>query len=40
MSASDYEYGFGIDIGSSWTDKDQDGETRFDIDEEKFGGHL
>ncbi len=40
MSASDYEYGYGMDIDSSWTDKDQDGETRFDIDEEKFGGHL
>lgn len=40
MSVSEYEYGFGMGIGADWTDKDQEGETRFDIDEENFGGHL
>tara|TARA_R100001460_G_C3529046_1_gene173323 strand:+ start:314 stop:580 length:267 start_codon:yes stop_codon:yes gene_type:complete len=40
ISVSEYEYGFGMGIGAYWTDKDQEVETRFDIDEENFGGHL
>lgn len=40
MSVSDYEYGFGMGIGADWTDENFPSETRYDIDEEKFGGHL
>jgi len=40
ISVSEYEYGFGMGIGAYWTDKDEEVETRFDIDEENFGGHL
>tara|TARA_R100001480_G_scaffold32100_5_gene43435 strand:+ start:470 stop:736 length:267 start_codon:yes stop_codon:yes gene_type:complete len=40
ISVSEYEYGFGMGIGAYWTDKDQEVETRFDIDQKNFGGHL
>ena len=40
MSVSEYEYGFGMGIGADWTDEDQEVETRYDIESEKFGGHL
>ena len=40
MSACTYEYGFGMGIGADWTDQDQEVETRYDIESEKYGGHL
>ena len=40
ISVSEYEYGFGIGIGEDWTDYNQPSETRFDVDEKKYGGHL
>tara|TARA_R100000951_G_C2518907_1_gene142758 strand:+ start:266 stop:532 length:267 start_codon:yes stop_codon:yes gene_type:complete len=40
MSVSEYEYGFGMGIGADWTDQDQEAETRYDIESEKYGGHL
>ncbi len=40
MSVCKYEYGFGISRDSYWTDEDQEVETRYDIESEKYGGHL
>ena len=40
ISVSEYEYGFGMGKGADWTDEDQPSETRFDVDEKKYGGHL
>tara|TARA_R100000734_G_C3317770_1_gene111194 strand:+ start:336 stop:602 length:267 start_codon:yes stop_codon:yes gene_type:complete len=40
ISVSESEYGFGMGIGAYWTDKDQEVETRFDIESEEYGGHL
>ena len=37
-SEKEIEWGFGL--GKGMEDQDQDEEWRFDIDEEKFGGHL
>lgn len=35
----EYEDGLGMESGH-WTDKEDASESRFDIDEENFGGHL
>ena len=40
ISVSEYEYGFGMGIGADWTDSDYPSETRFDVNEKKYGGHL
>ncbi len=40
ISVSEYEYGFGMGIGEDWTNEDQPSETRYDIESEKYGGHL
>lgn len=40
MSVSDYEYGFGMGIDADWTDENFPSETRYEIEDKKFGGHL
>ena len=38
LSNSDYEFGFGLD--GSMNEKDSESETRYDVINENYGGHL
>ena len=38
LHESRFQYGFGL--GDGMDEKDQDNETRYDIEGEKYGGHL
>lgn len=39
LAEKDYDDGSGYEYGG-WTEQTDDTETRYDVDEEKYGGHL